>query len=112
VIDGELGSCPARRRSASVPASRICSAGAGWNVPARHLSRGRARSRNRQLTSPERKMAAGLRCEECGCVSENARDWIAHIVYEDDDQALRPTSSPTALSALLEFHRALRSRYT
>jgi hypothetical protein len=54
-----------------------------------------------------------MRCEECGCVSEDARDWIAHIVYEDDDpDAETYVVSYCPLCALLEFRRAPRSRYT
>jgi hypothetical protein len=30
-------------------------------------------------------VAAALRCEECGCLSEEARDWIAHIVEDDEE---------------------------
>jgi hypothetical protein len=31
-----------------------------------------------------------LRCEECGCFTEDAWDWIARIVY--DEKALGPQS--------------------
>jgi hypothetical protein len=54
-----------------------------------------------------------MRCDECGCVSEDACDWIAHIVEEDegpDAETYVVTYCP--LCALLEFHRAPRSRYT
>jgi hypothetical protein len=46
-------------------------------------------------------------------VSEDARDWIAHIV-EDDEQPDLGTYvvAYCPLCALLEFRRAPRSRYT
>ena len=62
---------------------------------------------------PEREAVAALRCEECGCLSEEARDWIAKIVEDDEDpDADTYVVTYCPLCALLEFRRAPRSRYT
>jgi hypothetical protein len=50
-----------------------------------------------------------LRCEECGCFTEDAWDWIARIVY--DEKALGPQSyvvSYCPACAELEFDRVPR----
>jgi hypothetical protein len=57
-------------------------------------------------------VAAALRCEECGCISADARDWIAHIVDDDEETYETCVVALCPVCALLEFHRAPRSGYT
>jgi hypothetical protein len=65
------------------------------------------------LTWPERELAVALRCEECGCLSEEARDSKAHLLEDDEEpDAETYVVAYCPLCALLEFHRAPRSRYT
>jgi hypothetical protein len=52
-------------------------------------------------------------CEECGCVSEDARDWIAHLVEDEEEPDAEPyvvAYCPTC--AERELGRQARSRYT
>ena len=62
---------------------------------------------------PERKLAAVVRCQECDCVSEDAREWIAKIVEDDEEPE---TEHYVVLycpaCAEREFYRRPRSRYT
>jgi hypothetical protein len=54
-----------------------------------------------------------LHCEECRCVSEDACDWIAHLVDDEEDPGAETyvvAYSPAC--AEREFHREPRSRYT
>jgi hypothetical protein len=58
-------------------------------------------------------VASLVRCEECRCISEDARDWIAKLI--DDEQ--EPGSESFVVlycpdCAEWEFERQARSRYT
>jgi hypothetical protein len=54
-----------------------------------------------------------LRCEECQGISEDAREWIAHLVDDEEEPGADTyivAYCPTC--AEREVHRQPRSRYT
>jgi hypothetical protein len=56
-------------------------------------------------------MASLVRCVECRCISEDARDWIAKLIDDDEE----PESSVVLYCpdcAEWEFERQPRSKYT
>jgi hypothetical protein len=62
---------------------------------------------------PERKLASSVRCEECRCISEDARDWIAKLIDDDEEpdyESFVVLYCPDC--AEWEFERQPRSRYT
>jgi hypothetical protein len=34
---------------------------------------------------PKRELASLVRCEECRCISEDARDWIPKVIDDDEE---------------------------
>lgn len=59
-------------------------------------------------------MSTMLCCEECRCVSDDARDWIAKVVEGDDEE---PIAAPYVITycptcAEREFGRTPRNEYT
>jgi hypothetical protein len=54
-----------------------------------------------------------LHCEECQCVSEDARDWIAHLAEDEEEPEIEPyVVLYCPACAEREFQRQPRSRYT
>jgi hypothetical protein len=58
-------------------------------------------------------VASLVRCEECRCISEDARDWIAKLIDDDEEpeyESFVVLYCPAC--AKREFQRQPRSRYT
>lgn len=58
---------------------------------------------------PVRKPASLVRCEECHCISEDARDWIAKLI-DDDEEAESSVVLYCPACEEWEFERQPRSR--
>jgi hypothetical protein len=102
---------PARKWNAAFALADLLSR-RGLERLARHLSHGLERRRTSPLRPwPERKLASLVRCVECRCISEDARDWIAKLI-DDDEESESSVVLYCPDCAEWEFERQPRSPYT